>query len=66
MERRHRACNGERDCVITAGGLSGILNVLLATIDTGDEVLLTDPTYAGLINRVRLVGNVPRFRSLAV
>ncbi len=53
--------SGERNCVITAGGLSGILNVLLATIDTGDEVVLTDPTYAGLINRVRLVGGVPRF-----
>jgi aspartate/methionine/tyrosine aminotransferase len=53
--------SGARNCVITAGGLSGILNVLLATIDTGDEVLLTDPTYAGLINRVRLVGGVPRF-----
>jgi N-succinyldiaminopimelate aminotransferase len=53
--------SGERNCVISAGGLSGILNVLLATIDTGDEVLLTDPTYAGLINRVRLAGGVPRF-----
>jgi len=53
--------SGERNCVISAGGLSGILNVLLATIDTGDEVLLTDPTYAGLINRVRLVGGIPRF-----
>jgi aspartate/methionine/tyrosine aminotransferase len=52
--------SGERNCVITAGGLSGILNVLLATIDTGDEVVLTDPTYVGLINRVRLVGGVPR------
>jgi aspartate/methionine/tyrosine aminotransferase len=56
--------SGERNCLITAGGLSGILNVLLATIDTGDEVLLTDPTYAGLINRVRLVGAVPRFAPL--
>lgn len=53
--------SGERNCVISAGGLSGILNVLLATVDTGDEVLLTDPTYAGLINRVRLAGGVPRF-----
>jgi len=53
--------SGERNCIITAGGLSGILNVLLATVDTGDEVLLTDPTYAGLINRVRLVGGIPRF-----
>ncbi|RMH17315.1 MAG: pyridoxal phosphate-dependent aminotransferase [Acidobacteria bacterium] len=48
------------ECVITAGGLSGILNVLLATLEPGDEVLLTDPVYAGLLNRVRLAGGVPR------
>ncbi|MDA1049154.1 MAG: pyridoxal phosphate-dependent aminotransferase [Planctomycetota bacterium] len=49
------------ECVISAGGLSGILNVLLATLEAGDEVLMTDPTYVGLINRVRLAGGVPRF-----
>jgi N-succinyldiaminopimelate aminotransferase len=52
---------GARNVVISAGGLSGILNVLLATIEVGDEVIVTDPTYAGLINRVRLAGGVPRF-----
>jgi aspartate/methionine/tyrosine aminotransferase len=52
---------GSCNCIITAGGLSGILNVLLATLEVGDEVILTDPTYAGLINRVRLAGGVPRF-----
>ncbi len=50
-----------RNCLITAGGLSGILNVLLATVDEGDEVIVTDPTYAGLLNRVRLAGGVPAF-----
>lgn len=53
--------SGERNCVISAGGLSGILNVLLATVETGDEVIVTDPTYAGLINRIRLAGGVPKF-----
>ncbi len=55
------AYTGERNVAIAAGGLSGILNVLLATIEVGDEVIVTDPTYAGLINRVRLAGGVPRF-----
>jgi aspartate/methionine/tyrosine aminotransferase len=32
--------------------------------DPGDEVVLTDPTYAGMINRVRLVGAVPRLAPL--
>lgn len=53
--------SGERNCVISAGGLSGILNALLATVEVGDEVIVTNPTYAGLINRVRLAGGVPRF-----
>ena len=50
----------ERNCVISAGGLSGILNALLATVEVGDEVIVTDPTYAGLLNRVRLTGGVPK------
>ncbi len=49
------------ECVISAGGLSGVLNVLLATLEPGDEVLMTDPIYVGLINRVRLAGGVPRY-----
>jgi aspartate/methionine/tyrosine aminotransferase len=50
--------NGE--VVITAGGTEGMLDALLALTDPGDEVILTDPTYAGMINRVRLAGGVPR------
>ena len=49
------------ESVICSGGLSGIFNVLLATLEPGDEVLLTDPTYVGLINRVRLAGGIPRY-----
>jgi aspartate/methionine/tyrosine aminotransferase len=49
------------ECIISAGGLSGILNVLLAMLEPGNEVLMTDPIYVGLINRVRLAGGVPRY-----
>jgi N-succinyldiaminopimelate aminotransferase len=52
--------DADRQCVITAGGTEGLLNVLLATLNPGDEVLLTDPTYAGMICRVRMAGAVPR------
>jgi len=48
-----------RSTIISTGGLNGILNVLLALLEPGDEVLLTDPIYSGLINRVRLAGGVP-------
>ena len=48
------------ECLSTAGGLNGITNALLATIEPGDEVVLFDPIYAGLVNRIRLAGGVPR------
>ena len=51
--------SGEENCVITAGGLSGVLNTLFATVEPGEGVLMTDPTYVGLINRVKLVGAIP-------
>lgn len=50
----------DRECVITAGGTEGLLNALLATVDPGDEVVVTDPTYAGMLQRVRLAGARPR------
>ncbi len=55
---------GWRQTLITAGGLNGILNVLLATLEAGDEVVLTDPVYAGLLNRVRVAGGVPSLARL--
>jgi aspartate/methionine/tyrosine aminotransferase len=52
--------------VITLGEGDGMIDALHATCDIGDEVLVTDPTYAGMINRVRLTGCVPRFVPLEV
>lgn len=49
------------EIVIATSDGSGLLDSLLATTDPGDEVVLTDPTYAGMINRVRLAGAIPRF-----
>lgn len=54
------------EIVITPSEGDALLDVLLATTDPGDEVILTDPTYAGMINRVRLAGAVPRFVPLVV
>lgn len=63
--RVSRVCGADYDwrsqCIITAGGMSGILNCLLAMIEPGDEVIVTDPTYAGIINRIRLAGGVTVF-----
>ncbi len=51
----------QRQCVITAGGMSGILNCFLSLLDPGDEVILTDPIYAGIINRIRIAGGITKF-----
>ncbi len=50
----------EGEVVITCGGTEGMFDALLATTDPGDEVILTDPTYAGMTNRVRLTGAIPK------
>ena len=60
-ERTGHRYDPDREIVITSGGTEAILDVLLATVDGGDEVLLTDPTYAGILNRVLIAGGAPRF-----
>jgi len=64
--RHGRSYDPEREIVVTCGGTEAVLDILLATLDPGDEVVLTDPIYAGLVNRVRLAGGVPVFAPLRV
>ena len=58
--------DGRREIVITCGEGDAMLDALFCLTDPGDEVVLTDPTYAGMLNRVRLVGGVPRLVPLRV
>lgn len=58
--------DGPRQVVITGGEGDAMLDSLLCLTDPGDEVILTDPTYAGMLNRVRLAGAIPKLASLAV
>jgi aspartate/methionine/tyrosine aminotransferase len=58
--------DGRREIVITPGEGVAMIVALFCTTDPGDEVVLTDPTYAGMINRVRLVGATPRLVPLRV
>jgi aspartate/methionine/tyrosine aminotransferase len=50
----------ETQVTITCGEGDAMVDALFVTTDPGDEVILVDPTYAGMINRVRIVGAVPR------
>jgi aspartate/methionine/tyrosine aminotransferase len=58
--------DGPREIVITSGEGDAMLDALFCLTDPGDEVILTDPTYAGMLNRVRLVGATPRLAPLRV
>jgi aspartate/methionine/tyrosine aminotransferase len=58
-ERTGRRYDPEREIIVTSGGTTAILEIMLAVVDPGDEVLLTDPTYAGIVNRARLAGGTP-------
>jgi aspartate/methionine/tyrosine aminotransferase len=55
-----------REIVITCGEGDAMVDALFCLTDPGDEVVLTDPTYAGMLNRVRLVGAEPRLVPLRV
>lgn len=58
--------DGRREIVITSGEGDAMLDALFCLTDPGDEVILTDPTYAGMLNRVRLAGAVPQLVPLQV
>lgn len=58
--------DGRREIVITSGEGEAMLDALFCLTDPGDEVILTDPTYAGMLNRVRLVGAQPQLVPLQV
>src|SRR6266540_927093 len=58
--------DGPGEIVITSGEGDGMLDALFCLTDPGDEVILTDPTYAGMLNRVRLAGAEPQLVPLHV
>ena len=59
-ERSGVTFDPDRQVVITCGEGDAMVDALFVVTDPGDEVILTDPTYAGMINRVRIVGASPR------
>jgi len=60
LERRSGVPHDAAQVTITCGDGDNMLDALLAVADPGDEVILTDPVYAGMLNRVRLAAAVPR------
>jgi aspartate/methionine/tyrosine aminotransferase len=66
QEQTGRAYDPLAEVVVTGGGTSAVLDALLGTVDHGDEVIVSDPTYAGFIGRIRLAGARPVFVPLLV
>jgi aminotransferase len=54
----------DTEIIVTCGAIEAITATLLATINSGEEVLVTSPTYTSYLPAIRLAGGVPRFVAL--
>ena len=69
ISHRFRMDNGlrydsEGEVVVTSGAGEAMLSTLLAFVNPGDRVLLTNPTYSGMAQRVRLADGLQSFTNL--
>jgi len=69
IARRYRRDIGisydpESEVVVTSGAGEAMLSSLLSFVDPGDRVLLTNPTYSGMAQRVRLAEGIQSFTGL--
>src|SRR3979411_1390721 len=55
------AYDADGEVVVTSGVGEAMLDVLLSYVNEGDRVLMTNPTYNGMAQRVRLAGGVQVF-----
>lgn len=44
------------EIILTSGATEAIFNVLMSHVDSGDEVVLTDPTYLGYREMIQQIG----------
>jgi len=51
----------EKEILATVGAIEGCVEALLATINVGDEVIITSPCYSSHIEQIKLAGGRPRF-----
>lgn len=50
----------ESEVIVTSGATEAIFNVLMCLVETGDEVIITDPTYLGYRELIELTEGRPR------
>lgn len=53
--------NWQTEILITNGVQEGLMSVLLTLLEPGDGVIIPEPAYSGIINRIRLAHGEPQF-----
>ncbi len=54
----------DREVLVTAGATEAIAAAMLALLNTGDEVVVLEPTYDSYAASIAMAGGVPRFVTL--
>ncbi len=54
----------DREVLVTAGATEAIAAIMLALVETGDEVVVLEPTYDSYGASIAMAGGVPRFVTL--
>ncbi|KAI8867967.1 PLP-dependent transferase [Ramicandelaber brevisporus] len=62
----NRQLSADNEIIVTAGGNEGILSILAAYINPGDEVLLMEPAFDQYMPNITMMGGVPVFCPLRV
>ena len=59
LQRDNQLCYGAENIIVTNGGKQSLYNVLMATIDPGDEVIIPAPYWLSYPEMVKLAGGTP-------
>ncbi len=59
LQRDNQLCYGSENIIVTNGGKQSLYNVLMATIDPGDEVIIPAPYWVSYPEMVKLAGGTP-------
>jgi len=53
--------NPESEIIVTGGGMEALMLCMMVTIDSGDEVIVSNPYWSNHPSQVRMCGGIPRF-----
>lgn len=56
--------NWKTELLVTAGAMEGLMDAVLATVNPGDEVIITSPGFSSYTEQVKLAGGIPKYLAL--